>query len=150
MAETPWFTSPPDAMVRWDHHLRDDLGYLHFVDPNGRKAVVWVSKTVPDGGDNVGGQNVWRIDVDKPSPGMATVSPSIHFIDHFHSPRPVVFRLVDALPDTVDLSTEPTAVEGTTIMDAENDVDIPIPVRDTVNSAPVVETDPSVLAGASD
>lgn len=154
MAETPWFTSPPDAALRWGHHVRDDLGYLHFIDPNGDRAVVWVSKTVPEGGDKIAGQNVWHIDVPDETPGtLVTVTPSIHFIDYFHSPRPVQFRLVDALPDTVapmDADTPTPAEEGTTTMDAENDVEIPVPTRDDENSVAVVETDPSVLAGTHD
>lgn len=143
MAEVPWFTSPPDAKLVWGHHLRDDLGYLHFIDPEGHRAVVWVSKTNTVEGEQFAGQNVWHIDIPDETPGaLVTVSPSIHFIGHFHSPRPVQFRLVDELTGTVNPMTP---VDDTPTPTPASDQD-PAPLSAPHEQAAGVETDASVLA----
>lgn len=92
MAETPWPDGPVAAELHW---LADDPeGYLHFVDPNGDRAVVPVTREVHHA-DTARGP-VWHIDTpDGTEPGsVVTVSPSIHYRGHFHSPKPVQFRLV--------------------------------------------------------
>lgn len=89
MAEVPWFTEPPAAALRWDEH--DDEGYLRFVGPDGDRAVIAVTHG-PDRHDHELARNIWHIDV---AGDVATVSPSVHFVDHWHSPNPATFRLVD-------------------------------------------------------
>lgn len=89
--EVPWFSSPPTAMLIWDRE-EEDLGHLHFVDPEGKKAVVHVTHGAHTKHDL--GFHVWHIEV---STGVATVSPSTHFVGSWHSPNPVQFRLVDSL-----------------------------------------------------
>lgn len=94
MPETPW----PAEVVK-AHYARQPAaggidGYLHFVvPPHGRQAI-----PVTEGDDQAAtsatGRNVWKIALDG---DRATVSPSIHFIDHFHSPNPVSFELVEEL-----------------------------------------------------
>ncbi len=92
MPETPWPNDKQfDAKIIWENHIDEDLGFLHFQAPDGSKAVIWVTEGPTC---QRHGQNVWHVDV---SGDQVTVSPSIHFIDHFHSPNPVTFRLVDEL-----------------------------------------------------
>jgi hypothetical protein len=90
--EVPWFDSPPDAHLAWPE--RSSEGYLHFYGPDGERAVIPVtegpSREAPQRGP------VWHIEV---ADGVATVSPSVHFVGHWHSPNPVQFRLVEATPD---------------------------------------------------
>jgi hypothetical protein len=83
--EVPWFSEPPEATLRWD----GNRGYLHFTDPKGNHAAVPVTKdeTV---GNSFG--HVWHISIED---STATVSPSIHYVGDWHSPNPVVFKLVD-------------------------------------------------------
>lgn len=91
MTEIPWFTEPPDAKLARGNHIDDDLAYLHFIGPDGERAVIWVTE-----GETTQrhGQNVWHIEV---AGDVATVSPSVHFVGHWHSPNPVKFRLVEEL-----------------------------------------------------
>lgn len=138
MTEVPWFSSPPDAKLVWGNHLRPDLGYLHFIDPEGRRAVVWVSRETPIGGEAFAGANVWHIDIDGT---VATVSPSIHFIGHFHSPRPVTFHLVDDLTTVPRADHDPEEAPMT-----PDDYRDPEPLSGIHEQAVGVECDPSVLA----
>lgn len=95
MSEVPWFSEPPQAMLKWS----DGLGHLHFYDPNGKKAVIpvthgetYVRRTT----DGSPGSPIWHIEVDGDT---ATVSPSVHFVGYWHSPNPVQFKLVEELDD---------------------------------------------------
>jgi hypothetical protein len=89
MPEVPWYPQPPKAHLQW---LSNQTARLWFRSPeDGNK--VQVAVTIGD--DNAAtrdglfpGENVWHLDL------KVTVSPSIHFIDHFHSPNPVEFKLV--------------------------------------------------------
>ncbi len=92
--EVPWFSEPPEATIRWVQE--PTLGHLWFIDPKGRKATVPVTKgeTYTIGGKV--GMHVWHIDIDGDT---ATVSPSIHYVGWWHSPNPVVLKLVDRLPE---------------------------------------------------
>lgn len=95
MAEVPWFTSPPEAKLSWPED--QEFGYLHFIDPNGEHAGIPVTRG-PDGvrktTDGSMGSPYWHIEIEG---NVATVSPSIHFIDRWHSPNPVQFKLVDEI-----------------------------------------------------
>lgn len=98
MGETPWFTEPPAARLTWPESSAPD-GNLFFIDPNGERAVIAVTKGPTRSDRDEHGRtirHVWH--VDEPTPdGRVVVSPSIHFVGHFHSPNPVTFRLVDDL-----------------------------------------------------
>lgn len=61
-------------------------GWLHFYDPNGERAAVPIYPTPK-------GWNAKVVD------STITVSPSIHQIGHWHTPNPVIFKLVDELKD---------------------------------------------------
>jgi hypothetical protein len=69
-----------------------DHGYLHFIDPDGNKQVVWV--TEGETTQTPAGRNVWHIQVNG---DLAIVSPSIHYVGVFHTPNPVHFQLVEDL-----------------------------------------------------
>jgi hypothetical protein len=88
VAEVPWFSSPPDAWIKWEPI--GDLGHLHFVDPQGNNAVVHVTNGSTRAEKHY---NVWHIDVQG---DIATVSPSVHYVGCWHTPNPVLFRLVDS------------------------------------------------------
>lgn len=96
---TPWPAEPVAAWLTWD--IAWDLsgvGQLWFIDPDGRNAIVHVERGITHEGRLEASirQHVWRIDVDG---DQAVVSPSIHFVGHFHTPRPVRFRLVPSRAD---------------------------------------------------
>lgn len=97
---TPWPKSPVTA---WLDPPADDLAELGlpnlrrlwFLDPDGRRAMVHVEQGITLNGrlESKIRQHVWSID-DLGEPGeLVTVSPSIHFVGHFHTPRPVRFLL---------------------------------------------------------
>lgn len=95
MPETPWFSEPPLAYLVWPES-EGDLGHLTFIDPNGERAHILVThgpttqlKATNSAGEEVPGSNVWHVEEQG---DLLVVSPSIHFIDHFHSPNPVQFR----------------------------------------------------------
>ena len=90
--EAPWFSEPPEAALYWS---TPELGHLHFVDPQGNRAVVPVTRG-KDYKDERLSMNVWHIDVAEGS-DVATVSPSVHYVGFWHSPNPVVFKLVKSL-----------------------------------------------------
>jgi hypothetical protein len=100
VAESPWYSYVPDAMLVKDppRGLKSDvytISELWFLSPeNGEHCCIHVAEDVAPAGDVVNRTNLWHIQV---SGDTAVVRPSIHFIDHFHSPNPVQFRLVDAL-----------------------------------------------------
>lgn len=104
MSEQPWPQGQLDAVLRWPRSLREDVGELWFLSPEstgwhaGEPCCIHVSKDVPDGGDYFNKTNIWQIRIHEDA-GYVTVRPSIHFIDHFHSPNPVSFRLVEKLDD---------------------------------------------------
>lgn len=103
---TPWPPDPPDATLHWDAEWvappdgPPDLGHLHWIDPDGNHAVIQVTHgadTVLRNTDGKAVTNVWNItEVD--SGLFLRVTPSIHFIGYFHSPKPVTFRQVPELP----------------------------------------------------
>ena len=109
MAEAPWPSGDVDAELDWtpiEVLGFEGLGVLWFLSPEtdgwhaGHRYPIHVSKTCGDGGMSVGTPphtNVWRI-VEN-GDGTVTVSPSVHFVGHFHSPRPVRFRIVESLGD---------------------------------------------------
>lgn len=113
MSETPWPAGVVHAYLHWPVE-RAPLGELWFIDPNGERAVIHVDTKATDEGyqDSRIKQNVWRItELDD---GTVRVSPSIHYIGRFHSPRPVRFRLVaskDDLPGWAALSSPDSGVE---------------------------------------
>lgn len=107
MAEVPWWSSPPDAKLHW---VDDEIAILVFPSPEPgneecRIAVTLGSSDGPtrwikghEGSTAMKSMSyygwVWHIDRYAPN-NIATVSPSIHFHNHFHSPNPVQFRLVE-------------------------------------------------------
>jgi hypothetical protein len=86
--EMAWFSSVPDARIMG--------GYLHFYAPDGERAVVKVDTVfVPLVSDDV-----WHVEfAEADGEKFVKVSPSIHYVGHWHSPNPVIFRLVDELVD---------------------------------------------------
>ena len=86
--EVPWFGEPPDAALYWSSEY---LGHLHFIDPQGKKAVVPVTKSSACHDERM---SIWHIDVDG---DIATVSPSVHYIGRWHTPNPVQFKLVSSI-----------------------------------------------------
>lgn len=95
MTEVAWFSEPPEAMVKWSKP--EELGHLHFIDPNGERAVVPVT-TGPTRGPESGSEMiVWHVDMTGAIGDIITVSPSIHFVGKWHSPNPVQFKLVEEL-----------------------------------------------------
>lgn len=100
-SEVPWFSEPPEAKIARLGCENDDViyGYIHFYDPKGERAAIPVTlgeKThlVVAGSP---GSPIWHIEGELSPGGTATVSPSIHFIRHWHSPNPVQFRIVQEL-----------------------------------------------------
>lgn len=94
--EVPWFTEPPPARLDWSSNT---LGHLHFYDPHGERAAVPVTRGPSyerPSNNGLWGSPVWHIDEDGE---IVTVSPSVHFVGHWHSPNPVQFRLVEELDD---------------------------------------------------
>lgn len=96
--EQPWHTTIPPCTV---HNEVDGIhAELWFPSPEttgwhaGKKCHIYV--TWGDHNHQYRQQHVWHMEVDEN--GMVTISPSIHFIGHFHSPNPVNFRLVTELP----------------------------------------------------
>jgi hypothetical protein len=79
--ETPAEMFPMDQM---------DAHYLHFVGPDNKKAVIWITRGPTT---QYKGQNVWHFD--GPKDGVITVSPSVHYIGSWHSPNPVKFRITN-------------------------------------------------------
>lgn len=94
MAEAPWFDRVTEAKLTVPGPDSNNLGHLRFYDPNGRNAVIPVSYGDTESETARCHTNVWHIEV---TGDLITVSPSIHFIGHFHSPNPVQFRLVESL-----------------------------------------------------
>jgi hypothetical protein len=91
VAETPWFTTEVKATLKWsDYHI----GSLRFIDPEGHPARISVTHGPSYSTD---AEHVWHIEEN--ADGTVTVSPSVHFIGHFHTGNPVVFRLVGALDE---------------------------------------------------
>ena len=88
MTEVAWFDSPPDAWLKWEPDT--DMGYLHFVDPKGKNAVIHVTKGPTRAEPHY---NVWHMGIDG---DIVTVSPSVHYVGEWHTPNPVQFRLVDS------------------------------------------------------
>lgn len=95
-----------DATLNWTPIEADGfegIGTLWFLSPEtdgwhaGQRCPIHVSRTCGDGGTTVGRSNVWKISEN--GDGTVTVRPSVHFVGHFHSPNPVVFRLVTQLAD---------------------------------------------------
>jgi hypothetical protein len=98
---TPWPAGPVAAWLTWDidwEHL-PTVGQLWFVDPDGRNAMIHVERGITHEGRLEASirQHVWRID--EVGDGLVEVSPSVHFVGHFHTPRPVRFRLVPSRAD---------------------------------------------------
>lgn len=88
MGEVTYPSEPLNATLYWDKE-RTSEGWLHFIDPEGKKAVIRVTKGSQ--GKDEHGQNVWHIEI---AGDEAIVSPSIHFVGHWHSPNPVKFKLM--------------------------------------------------------
>lgn len=104
-AETPWPAEVPDATLRWIDRWEasdrwPDLGYLHWYDVHGDRAAIPVTHAadgqLPTTDDSEHVMNVWH--VEELDGGLLLVSPSVHFIGYWHSPNPVTFHRVDALP----------------------------------------------------
>jgi hypothetical protein len=104
--EAPWPAGPRDAVIDWSPINADGfdgIGTLWFVSPETegwhaeQRCAINVSRTCADGGTEIGRTNIWKFTDN--GDGTATVRPSVHLIGHFHSPSPVIFRLVDALPE---------------------------------------------------
>ena len=95
MAE--WHIGVPVAWLsKFSHEERDDLWNLWFYSPeDGSKVAVLV--TEGDDRSPWRRSNVWKLKHN--DDGTITVSPSIHFVGHFHSPNPVTFKLVTFQPD---------------------------------------------------
>jgi hypothetical protein len=90
---TPWPSQPTPAKLIMDgHHIRPDLGYFHFIDCEGHKQVIWVTKG--DDRQQVAEQNIWHVEE---TDTEYIISPSIHFVGHFHTGNPVRFKKVDDL-----------------------------------------------------
>lgn len=92
--EAPWPAEPMPADLYWSPD--SDRGWLHFTDPRGDYAVVPVSVAEPvSTGTGLG--NVWKIELPE-GDGIATVSPSIHWVGAWHSPNPVRFLIERRAP----------------------------------------------------
>ena len=92
MAEVAWPSDEQVAVVHVDGQ-HADLMLLWFLSPEtGLRVAVPVAYGNAADKTAKYKTNVWDITIDGE---VATVSPSIHFIGHFHSPNPVQFRLVD-------------------------------------------------------
>ena len=92
MTEIPWPTDKllPAKLMKVSS-LRDDVWIFRFKGPDDHLAHICVTQ----GQDTqIGQTNVWHYDI---SGDKITISPSIHFINHFHSPNPVTFQLVEEL-----------------------------------------------------
>lgn len=97
--EAPWFNKPPEAVIAREGFEEGDViyGFLHFIDPQDQKAAIPV--TLGDHGeltsDSGPSSPIWHIDLPTEGTDIATVSPSVHFIGHWHSPNPVQFKIID-------------------------------------------------------
>lgn len=87
MTEVPWPVEQLEARFMGDDI---DPTYLHFKTPKGNAASILV--TSGETHQQSDGRNVWHYDL---GDGTITVSPSVHFVDEWHSPNPVTFKLVD-------------------------------------------------------
>jgi hypothetical protein len=69
------------------------MGWVYFIDPKGNKHCIPVTT-----GESYGEafKNVWHIEV---GGDVATVSPSVHYVGEWHTPNPVLFSIVDKLPE---------------------------------------------------
>lgn len=92
MIEVPWPPEPVEAKLQWTEG--EAIGDLLFIGPDGCFAGIPVTWGDSDAATKQAGTNVWHIEV---AGDIATVSPSIHFINHYHSPNPVKFKLVKEL-----------------------------------------------------
>lgn len=110
MSEAPWPAGPVDATLDWSpievpgkEHVYDGIGTLWFLSPEtegyhaGQRCPIHISATCGPAGTVVNRSNVWQVTDN--GDGTVTVRPSVHFVGHFHSPNPVMFRLVDTLPE---------------------------------------------------
>lgn len=80
-----------EARLVWTHTSQiNPLGRLWFDSPEDGNQVQVAVTTGPH--TQNADEHIWHIEVNE---GIATVSPSIHFIGHFHSPNPVQFRIID-------------------------------------------------------
>jgi hypothetical protein len=86
MSEISWPSEPLEARIKG--------GYLHFYAPDGERAVVKLDTVFV----NLGNDDVWHAEFTEDKK-FIKVTPSIHYVDHWHSPNPVVFKLVDELKD---------------------------------------------------
>lgn len=87
-----WFSDPPVASLKWrDSPIAGRIGVLCFSGPDGVPADVFVTEGIAyrHASDRY---HVWHIEVDEQA-GIATVSPSIDYEGHFHTPNPVTFKL---------------------------------------------------------
>jgi len=66
---------------------RLDKSWLHFYGPDGERAAVPTE-----------GPNKWNLELSKCG-GYVRISPSIHNVGYWHSPNPVIFKLVKELKD---------------------------------------------------
>ena len=79
----------PLAVLTWD---TSDGGHIVFLSPKtGHKTKIRVTTGLAYSTEE---EHIWHIDV---VGERATVSQSIHFVGHFHSPNPAVFRLTESL-----------------------------------------------------
>lgn len=93
MAEVPWPDQPMPCVLLWPQDA-DGEGYLHFVAPDGDYAVIPVTRG-PTRNTQVRGP-VWHVDDDGHE--IATTSPSVHFVDHWHSPYTTRWRIISREP----------------------------------------------------
>lgn len=98
---TPWPSEPLPAKVLWLADLGVEAdpnhaeGHLHFIDPDGRRASIPVTRGDHNAVTASSGGPVWGITV---GDATAVTEPSVHFEGHWHSPYTTTWRLVDELP----------------------------------------------------
>lgn len=91
-AYTPWPAEPVAAWLDWPDDIAP-VGRLWYRDPDGGRAMTHVEHGISlEGRSDPKYGNVWSIV--EHDDGTVTVSPSIHAIGYFHTPKPVRFRLV--------------------------------------------------------
>lgn len=93
MAEN-WYDAIPDARIRNRINGPRDSALLEFKTPTGENHVIPVT-TGPGTNRTETHGPTWTITGNLKVGDIATVSPSIHYVGHFHTDNPVQFRITE-------------------------------------------------------
>lgn len=86
--EVTWAEGPHECRLDWNEGI---LGTLFFINPkDGSEDHITV---ITGASYSTANCHVWHVELQGEK---VIVSPSIHFIGHFHSPNPVEFKLVES------------------------------------------------------